>query len=156
MPTGQHKLPEKLKKLIIDTKKGTDLKIVIQKKLTESDVKQDQNRFMMPLNKIRNEFIEEHEEELLKQREGKDLKPLVVNIIEPSDVFRESSINLKRWEMDKSKTGAKPTVIYVLNKTWHTLLVNNGIGVGDTVQLWAFRVEKKLNFALVNVSKFEE
>lgn len=108
--------------LIVDTKKGTDLKLVIQKKLTESDASKGQNRFLMPLNQIQNKFLLDCEEESLKEcGEKGDKSAMVVKIIEPNNTSKETSINLKRWEMKKSN-GASATSVYVLNKTWYFIL----------------------------------
>lgn len=157
-PVDQDYMPEKLKQLIVETKGGTDLKLVIQKTLTLTDTERNQNRLLIPINQILNKFLTENEEKYLMKDDDdnnnkkRNLNAINAKIIEPKDIYSWTSINFKRWEM-KKKNGATTTCSYVLNKTWYKMLKRNGLKVGETVQLWAFRINGDLNFALVNVSR---
>lgn len=131
-------MPSDLKTLILETKRGRELKLVVQKKLTKSDIRTDFGRFLIPRGQTVHPFLEESETEMLKT------EFIEVNIIEPNNNWRESRIKLRRWEMKNE--------VYVLNGHWNSLVMENGLAPGMLIQLWSFRVDDKLSFAMVNLS----
>ncbi|GAA0169818.1 hypothetical protein LIER_24214 [Lithospermum erythrorhizon] len=109
-------------------------KLVVQRKLEDSDCNGGQNRFNIPKGKLHEEFLEEHEKSKKIQR---------VNIIDPS--FKHYRIELSKWNQNRP--------YYVLNgKTWRKIKIRNGLLPGMMMQLWAIRVDDELWFVLVNLT----
>ncbi|CAI9113019.1 OLC1v1013540C1 [Oldenlandia corymbosa var. corymbosa] len=115
--------------------------LVIQKRLTKTDLQGNQNRFSIPKRKIKNEFLNNPDKELLKQRdEDGHCKVLTLEVIEPQD--RVESVNLRRWLMNKEH--GKPSVSYVLNGDgWKNIRDGNNFQIGNLVQLWSVELDKR-------------
>ena len=127
---------------------GSDLVLVIQKPLFATDVSKKHYRLSMPLNQIKNEFLSRNEKDALMNQNGDGVPEMEVFLIEPSGQ-KETKMNLKIWVMPKGK--AKASYMYSLGKHWNEVVSGNGLEEGMTVQVWAFRVEGNLGFALVRV-----
>ena len=147
LPMPQPDLPEKFKERIKALGgSGTQVELVIQKALYDSDLRPNNNRLSMPFKQINEGFLREEERKDLAKR-----KAMIVPFIEPSGKCDE--MTLKQWDMPK-KTG-KTSSTYVLVTHWNKVLQANGLGLKDVVQVWSFRVgpEQKLCLALVVVSR---
>lgn len=121
---------------------GSEVKLVIEKTLFNSDLDRGQNRLTVPCKQIQNEFLKEDEKMSLckKQEDGKHVQGMEVSVIEPClDV---STLCLKKWDLSSSSS-------YALIKNWNNLAKKNHLMAGMKVQLWSFRVNKSLCFALV-------
>ena len=130
---------------------GSDLVLVIQKPLFATDVSKKHYRLSMPLNQIKNEFLSRNEKDALMNQNGDGVPEMEVFLIEPS-CQKETKMNLKIWVMLKDpKCKAKASYMYSLGKHWNEVVSGNGLEEGMTVQVWAFRVEGNLGFALVRV-----
>lgn len=124
------------------------VKLVIEKTLFETDVKAAEGRFSIPQNKMNNAFLKPDEEQLLSMRnEANKMCEMNVMLIEPS--YQTCEINLRKWTMNKNNGNASSS--YVLVKHWNGVVRRNRLRSGMQMQLWAFRKDENLCFALVNV-----
>ncbi|XP_074369236.1 uncharacterized protein LOC141710571 [Apium graveolens] len=125
---------------------GNDVRLLIQKTLTATDLAQDKNRFNIPAKRVRQEakgFLTEDEEKFLNQRYGDNsIVGMQVPLLEPS--LNRSEIKLKKWPMSNS-------FWYVLCTSWFQMQRNNHLQVGKDLQVWSFRVNGVLNLAMVKV-----
>ncbi|KAE8733762.1 hypothetical protein F3Y22_tig00000991pilonHSYRG00069 [Hibiscus syriacus] len=146
--SGRHQpvpdLPETFKD-IINGMGGSGEKLIIQKKLYSTDLSKGHCRLSVPLNQVKVEFLTDEEKNLLEQSSKKSIEAL---IIEPC--LRKSKMFLKRWEMRKPN-GKPSSVIYVFTGRWNSLAKDNELKEGDLIQMWSFRQNSKLCFALVLV-----
>ncbi|XP_031398168.1 B3 domain-containing protein At1g05920-like [Punica granatum] len=116
---------------------GSDVKLILEKKLTCSDMKADQGRFLLPRCQILANFLDQEEWQRLESGGN-----IWVPIIEPC--LRVSTLSLKRWKMSSSH-------VFVLNTGWNKIAHNPeyGLAEDDVVQVWSYRVEGRLCFAIV-------
>ncbi|KAF7138340.1 hypothetical protein RHSIM_Rhsim07G0194100 [Rhododendron simsii] len=130
---------------------GCELKLVIQKLLSISDLNSQKYRMSIPTGKIRNEFLRSEEKAMFDSgKEKGKIKGLEVELIEPS-CERVTTLSLRKWWMNKGNGKTNP-IYNLVNINWYNKVVlGNGLGNKTVVQLWAFRVEGKLQFALVKV-----
>ncbi|KAI8548164.1 hypothetical protein RHMOL_Rhmol07G0251100 [Rhododendron molle] len=130
---------------------GCELKLVIQKLLSISDVDRKKYRMSIPIGEIRNEFLRSEEKAMFDSGEEKGkIKGIEVELIEPS-CERVTTLSLRKWWMNKGNGKTNP-IYNLANINWYKKVVlGNGLGEKTVVQLWAFRVEGKLQFALVKV-----
>ncbi|XP_027769883.1 B3 domain-containing protein At3g25182-like [Solanum pennellii] len=122
-------------------------KLVIKKILFDTDVNSAEGRLSIPQNQMSNKFLNTGEEQLLNTRNGAKMSEMNVSLIEPSR--QVSQINLRKWTMNKSN--GKTSSSYVLVKNWNDVRKRNGLKSGMKMQLWAFRKDENLCFALVKV-----
>ncbi|XP_059446352.1 B3 domain-containing protein At3g25182-like [Corylus avellana] len=123
---------------------GRDVKLVIQKKLTTTDMEDSQDRLSIPRGQMRAYFLTQEEEAKLEEKEedGIHLKGLKVALIEPS--LKESAIFLKKWKLGSGST-------YMLSSPWKNVANKNGLKKGNIVQLWSFRVDHNPCLALIKL-----
>lgn len=127
----------------------SEKKLLIQKKLTMSDVAKNQNRISIPTKQVKDvKFLTDDEERLLSSHDGKNVGSLNVMMIEPS--LETSQVNFRMWEMEKGN-GCKSSISYVITKTWNKITERNKLKEGMTVQVWTFRINKILWLALVKL-----
>nr|GMC53175.1 B3 domain-containing protein At1g05920-like [Ipomoea batatas] len=144
-------LPVEFKNLILQLAGNRAVcveKLVIQKELTETDVKSSQNRLSIPASLVREEFLTEEEHLLLCQHNGKNVCSIEVPLITPMMEVAKGS--LRRWEM-KKESGVF-SVSYVIANTWNAIRRRNKFESKMIVQLWAIRVDVDLWMALVRLS----
>jgi hypothetical protein len=136
-------MPTELKDKIMGLH-GWDVRLVIQKKLTTTDMEDSQDRLSIPRGQMRAEFLTREEEAELEEKDsdGIHLKGLKVPLIEPS--LKESAIFLKKWKLGSSST-------YMLSSPWKKVANKNGLRKGNIVQLWSFRVDHKPCLALIKL-----
>ncbi|PNX92662.1 B3 domain-containing protein [Trifolium pratense] len=135
----------------IEQMEGSEVKLVIQKKLTVSDVTKSKSRFSIPIKKMIKDcnFLRPEEESSLdyarqKKTDGKKLDGMLVSVLDPNLILHDG-ICFKKWKM------AKNNEIYNLTKKWNHLVAKNRFKEKEKVQLWSFRSHKKLYFALVKL-----
>ncbi|KAG6397855.1 hypothetical protein SASPL_139305 [Salvia splendens] len=127
---------------------ATEAKLVIQKQLTSTDLSSGHNRLSIPFNNIENDFLTEEEKQyLLGQDEKKKKLFLEVEILQPS--LEVETVRFCRWDMPKEN--GKTSSTYAIRGKWNAIVNNNDLILGMTVQLWCFRVDRELCFALVSV-----
>jgi hypothetical protein len=143
VPEPPPDIPMELKDIIM-AKNGRDLKLVIQKKLYPSDLKDSYARLSIPKGQMRAEFLSEEDQMNLQQKEadGVRCKGLRVPLIEPC--LEESTISLKRWKFGSSNS-------YILSSPWNQVVANNGLKCEDIIQLWSFKVGHKPCLALIKL-----
>ncbi|XP_012846833.1 PREDICTED: B3 domain-containing protein At5g24050-like [Erythranthe guttata] len=149
-------LPEEFKKTIQEIGKGKNLseeaemKLVIQKGLFETDLAPGNNRLSIPFTRVRDHgFLTEEEARFLTTRDRNNkMKFKDVTIIEPS--LRREKVKLSRWDMKKGN-GKNTWSNYVINGKWRHIVERNRLEPGDVVQLWSFRIDQELHFALVKL-----
>ncbi|GAV70912.1 DUF313 domain-containing protein [Cephalotus follicularis] len=142
-------MPEEMKDFITKEMNGIHLVRVIQKILYQTDMGNIQNRLSIPFNQIiDNEefFLTPQEVKLLKER-----GEIQTTMVEPSLAISQEKMVLKQWDMNKPTR--KTSSMYVLRTGWNYLRERNGLKKFDIVQLWSFRVNGKLCFALFKVSE---
>ncbi|GAB4857874.1 hypothetical protein Ancab_015779 [Ancistrocladus abbreviatus] len=121
-----------------------DPKLVIEKKLTACDVNSSQARLTMPGNKT-SFFLTDDEREVINSKDEKgNPKGIDTTVIDPSLQIRD--IKLRKWCYSSSAS-------YVLVSGWNNVVRHNRLKTGDTVQVWSFRMQGKLGFALVNLGQ---
>ncbi|KAH7533894.1 hypothetical protein FEM48_Zijuj04G0180000 [Ziziphus jujuba var. spinosa] len=125
---------------------GSDIKLVIQKKLYKSDLERDNNSLSMPWNELKSEFLSPEEKTLLntKRENNNRHEGIEVLVIEPNQ--NVSQLCLEKWDSNDNSSS------YVLTKTWYDVARNNNLEVDDIVQVWSFRVNSDLSFVVVNLS----
>ncbi|XP_045828790.1 uncharacterized protein LOC123920556 [Trifolium pratense] len=135
----------------IEEMEGSEVKLVIQKELTASDVDKSKSRFSIPIKKMIKDckFLRLEEESSLdyvrqKKTDGKKLDGFLVSVLDPNLILHDG-ICFKKWKM------AKNTEIYNLTKKWNDLVAKNLFKENEKVQLWSFRSHQKLYFALVKL-----
>lgn len=131
-------LPEGLKRHIVENMGGSNCVLVIQKQLFFSDVNPQASRLLIPFSQVEShEFLNESEVECLNNKEA-----IKAPLVEPS--MEEAEINFKRWDMRK-----KP--MYAVTTSWNSIVKNNQLEVEDVIQLWSFRINSTLCFALLKL-----
>ncbi|KAK1582964.1 hypothetical protein Q3G72_019816 [Acer saccharum] len=149
-------IPEEVRNYIERRLNGTDIMLVIEKKLTATDMNKGENRLSVPRKQVRADFLTEEEKEKL----GNKLKKKVgIEVLMIQPCLKEATgLVLKRWNMSE-------TFSYALIGKWTAAVVENetnGLRTGSLVQLWSFRFPKEsssklgLGFALVNLNPGEE
>ncbi|XVF71354.1 hypothetical protein PTKIN_Ptkin12aG0030300 [Pterospermum kingtungense] len=137
-PQQQPDLPERLKKMIKDMG-GTDVKLIIQKPLYRTDLSMSHGRLSIPINQVQVEFLTPEEKILVNDKNSEGIK---VSVIDPS--LKTRRLFFRRWYM-------RSCSVYALRTEWKSVLRDNDLKVNDVIQVWSFRVESKLCFALVLV-----
>jgi hypothetical protein len=149
-PKRQRKNPIEMKQMPtkfedkIKGMQGSDIKLVIQKELTPSDLKANNNRLTIPSGQMKHEFLNKEEQVRLQDKEadGIHFKGMKVPLIEPG--LQESTILLKEWQVGNTKP-------YVLSNPWIKVAERNKLKSSDTIQLWSFRVKQSLRLALIKL-----
>ncbi|TYJ27997.1 hypothetical protein E1A91_A07G227700v1 [Gossypium mustelinum] len=137
-PIPPTNLPPKFRQLIVEDMGGRGLVLVIQKTIFFSDINPTASRFSIPFSQVKtHDFLNEAE-----AKELDDKNPMQVWLLDPS--MKGTNITFNKWVMGSSS-------LYVLTNTWNPVLKNNQLKKGDMVQLWSFRVNYLLCFALVKL-----
>ncbi|KAM6568548.1 hypothetical protein CsatB_016533 [Cannabis sativa] len=126
-----------------DHPQQSPLKLVIQRKLFQSDTQPNLNRLQMPLKQISSDdFLNDDEKNKINQKEG-----IKVRFIQPN-LEEENDLTLTRW-----KYKGENSLCYVLNKNWYRGVVQkNRLKMGQIVQVWFFRdKDGSPCFAMVNL-----
>ncbi|KAL5081928.1 hypothetical protein RYX36_010349 [Vicia faba] len=130
---------------------GDEVKFVIEKELTNSDLTQTNGRLSIPKGKINESFLTPAEESYLDYERNKQEKiaGIYVSLLD-HDLNLWDEMCLKKWKMET-------TEVYNITDGWNELVADNKWKKGQKVllQLWSFRRNHKLYFALVKLSKDE-
>nr|XP_043615667.1 putative B3 domain-containing protein At2g27410 [Erigeron canadensis] len=128
-----------LRNFIASVVGGSRFKLLIQKKLTTSDVTKSQGRLLIPTTNVEDSGILT-EIEKRELEEGEDISlPVLV-----SERREWTTVNLKRWNMNKK--------IYALKTGWNGIVDTNGFKEGVVIQVWSFRDnQERLCLAIVRV-----
>ncbi|KAH6780889.1 hypothetical protein C2S52_012126 [Perilla frutescens var. hirtella] len=165
---GQHSpLPEEFGKFIEEMGNGktlTPATLVIQKCLFYTDVNPSHNRLSIRMSQImRDDFLTDDEKRRLNEdkerkkfndyedKERKKKNFMVVKIIEPS--LKLETVKFCRWDMPKKGNCGRTSSSYVINGNWSAIMMRNGLRKEMGVQLWCFRIDQKLCFALVRLPR---
>ncbi|KAL5785462.1 hypothetical protein ACOSQ2_007854 [Xanthoceras sorbifolium] len=138
-------LPQKFKDRI-ERLNGTNIMLVSQKRLTCTDLDPHQGRLSVPKGQaLTHDFLSEEEMGQADLKEG-----LRCSLIQPC-LEETTDIGLRKWKMNK-------TFSYTLIRRWNSVAENqrNRLEIGGWMQLWCFRVDSKLWFALVNLAQEED
>ncbi|GJX97787.1 retrotransposon protein, putative, ty1-copia subclass [Tanacetum coccineum] len=141
-PIVKNEVTEQLESCIRETIKGSDIKLVIQKLLYMSDLNKSQNRLNMPINQLETkDFLTNEEKTDLKS--GKEI---VVPLLGPTLRMYAEPMKLKIRPMGRTNN-------YVLMNKWNNFVEENKdyLKQLSTIQLWSFRVDQQLCFALAVV-----
>ncbi|KAK1425556.1 hypothetical protein QVD17_20915 [Tagetes erecta] len=143
-----NKVTERLKEFIVNEIKGTELTLVIQKNMFKSDTDKGLNRLNMPIKQLESdEFLREDERRILSKTNPKE-NEIEVMVLGPTLEMYEKPMKLKMWHM-------KSSVNYVLTTSWHSFWRENkkDLDKDSTIQVWSFRRDEKLCFAVVCVAR---
>ncbi|XP_071917170.1 putative B3 domain-containing protein At5g35780 [Coffea arabica] len=134
-------IPEKFKNRILEFGGSEEsIVFVFQKVLTDTDVNTHFSRLLVPFKQIKSGFLTPEEQARFwdpNQKFGID-----AIFVDPS--LDEGRMNLRRWEMGK-KDG-KISYNFALISNWIKVVAKN-----ELRQLWAFRRDLQLGFALILV-----
>jgi hypothetical protein len=134
----------------IEKLKGIDVKLVIQKRLTMTDLTRNHGRLSVPIGQIKIE-----ESSLLTQEEGmsldyvpqkkgsKKLDGMSVSMLD-TNLKLWDEMCFKKWKMGKSQ-------VYNIMGGWYKLVEENHLKEDQKIQLWSFKRDNHLNFALVKL-----
>nr|XP_043625886.1 putative B3 domain-containing protein At3g24850 [Erigeron canadensis] len=130
---------------------GSDIKLVIQKKLFASDLKQSQNRLSMPFNQLEtHDFLTPDEIEILNRHKHDEncltKLGIEVGLLGPTFEMYDKKIEFKIWDMQKTHN-------YVLITNWYNFVMDhkNILKEGANIQVWSFRKKQELCFAVACV-----
>ncbi|GJX74862.1 B3 domain-containing protein, DNA-binding pseudobarrel domain protein [Tanacetum coccineum] len=126
---------------------GSDVKLVIQKTLFESDLKRSQNRLNMPFKQVEtNDFLTDEEIRFLDRKS--DDAEIKVQLVGPNLQMFNKPMYLKIWNMTNTKN-------YVLKTNWCDFVEANKMVLEEkaTIQVWSFRKDEQLCFAVVRVDE---
>jgi hypothetical protein len=138
-------LPQEVKERIASMK-GKDVELVVDKLLYATDVNAGNSRLSIPLRQvIAKNFLTDEEKRALI-----DDNCLKVKILEPS-LEMVSDMNLKQWNMFKKKGSVSSSYVFITH--WNSLRRRSNLHRQDRIQVWSFRVENDLYFALVKVGE---
>ncbi|KAL5770514.1 hypothetical protein ACOSP7_014668 [Xanthoceras sorbifolium] len=88
-------LPEEFRSMI-DKLNGTDIMLVIQKNITETDMDTKLNCLSVPRKQVRAEFMTEEEKQRLEKKQGRE-----VLMIQPC-LEEAKEITLQKWNMSET------------------------------------------------------
>ncbi|CAI0374345.1 unnamed protein product [Linum tenue] len=139
-------LPERFASYI-DEVRGREVKMVIQKRLSRTDLDQSQARLSIPRGAVEEEFLTAEEAAELGKRWGTHGCRLggvdARLIVEPRE--KEWLVHLKQWGTVFGRGN------YVLTSQWNSVVEEVKFGEDDAIQLWSFRVGRELNLVLVRL-----
>ncbi|CAL1386001.1 unnamed protein product [Linum trigynum] len=147
-------IPERFRHHIETNLNGRDIKLIVQKRLYESDLKTGEGRLSIPAKKMCQGLLTRKEEEWLRTRDrGEAVPAMELLLLDPE--LGEGKIVFKLWEMNKPN--GTTSYMYVLARYWNHVVKKNGLKTGEVVQVWGFRMGEdepgRLGLALVRLSK---
>lgn len=146
-PPISNDITERLKEHITHEQNGTNIMLVIQKKLFASDLAGNQNRLTMPYNQLQTiDFLTEQERDYLLT----DKSEIDVSLLGPTFQMFHKSMKLVRWAINS-------TTSYILRTEWNNFVKENksDLKQGAIIQVWSYRKEdqNKPCFAIAVVKK---
>lgn len=144
-PVVKNEVTEQLQKFIrSDEMNGAELKLVTQKVLYMSDLKQDQNRLSLPLKQlITEDFLTTEERLKLENKEEME-----VRVVGPTLEMYKEPMTMTIWPM-------KNTHNLVLKTNWYHFVKEHKEHLKELskIQVWSFRKDNQLCFALAVVAR---
>ena len=143
-PIVKNEVTEQLESCIRERIKGSEIKLVIQKVLYMSDLSKSLNRLNLPFNQLETkDFLTDEEKTNLERGEE-----IVVPLLGPTLRMYDEPMKLKIRRMLSTKN-------YVLMNKWNNFVEENKDYLKhlSTIQLWSFRVDQQLCFALAVVNR---
>ncbi|KAJ0014358.1 hypothetical protein Pint_20342 [Pistacia integerrima] len=123
-------MPERFR-AIVESMNGSDVTFVIEKELTKTDLKQQNNRLSLPKKQIKTDsFLTSEDKDILDAKANNEIKVLLVTPCE-----KQVGVTFKKWRM-------KNTFVYNIIGDWFKKVVDdadNRLKVGKMVRLWSFR-----------------
>ena len=147
-PPISNDITERLKEHITHEQNGTNIMLVIQKKLFASDLAGNQNRLTMPYNQLQTiDFLTEQELDYLLT----DRSEIDVSLLGPTlQMFTSQPMKLVRWAINS-------TTSYILRTGWKNFVQENknDLKQDATIQVWSYRKEdhNKPCFAIAVVKR---
>nr|XP_004231679.2 putative B3 domain-containing protein At2g27410 [Solanum lycopersicum] len=139
-------LPDELKEMISGMGvQISQVKLVIQKVLYDTDLSYKQVRLSIPINQVENkDFLTPQQKMVLETRDivSNKKSKIQFNLIEPS--LEKTKIHLAKWDMSNTSN-------YVLLNGWMQVVERNILKSGMVVQLWSFNQDLVPWLALVLV-----
>ncbi|XP_022998957.1 B3 domain-containing protein At2g31720-like [Cucurbita maxima] len=152
-PVVEEEMPAEMREHITERMGGYRVQMIIEKKLTATDMRTNQGRLSLPKKMVRVEFMTAEEEKMLEHRsKGDDELNYIDTFIVGSDL-RVNPIRFKKWLMGKNYVNC------LVNK-WNSFARAYGLKTGTKVRVWSFRVDERdendvvkseLRFALVKI-----
>ncbi|XP_076918910.1 putative B3 domain-containing protein At2g27410 [Bidens hawaiensis] len=145
MPVVINEVTKRLNEFVTNELNGTELQLVIQKRLYYSDRLQSQNRLSIPVKQMESvEFLTTDETRTLNTKENK----IEVLLVGPTLKVYNKPMELTMWNMQSS-------VNYVLKSHWFEFWSENKACLKEDskIQVWSFRRGRQLCFAVVCVEK---
>ncbi|KAJ9563732.1 hypothetical protein OSB04_008892 [Centaurea solstitialis] len=139
-----NEITDRLKAFITEDMNGSDLKLVIQKILYVTDLDKHQNRLSMPVKQLEKvKFLTDDEKRLLDED-----REFEVALLGPTLRMHTEPMRLKKWNLNTTSN-------YVLRTNWNRFVDDNReeLAVNTRVQVWSFRKDEKLCFALACVGR---
>ncbi|XP_071713805.1 B3 domain-containing protein At2g31720-like [Rutidosis leptorrhynchoides] len=137
-----------LLKRLIDEINGSDLKLLIQKRLYHSDLRGCQNRLTIPMNQMQKncEFLSPDEENILVDKQ----RGIEVGLMGPKLQMYNKKMVLRKFCMSHTSS-------YVLSNNWNQFVRDymNDLKENTMIQVWSFRRNQELVFAVVVVGDEE-
>lgn len=146
LPVVHNEVTKRLKEFITNEMNGSDIHLVIQKRLFSSDVSRNHNRLNMPIKQLMTtDFLREEEKRFLAISKENEIK---VPLVGPKLRTYEQLMGFKTWRMVSTKN-------YVLKTNWFKFLEENkhDLKKGELIQVWSFRINNQLCFAVACVNK---
>ncbi|KAH0696163.1 hypothetical protein KY290_013535 [Solanum tuberosum] len=128
-PVLTDKLKEKISRMGVQI---SQVKLVIQKVLYDTDLSYKHLRLSIPVNQVENkDFLTPQQKMVLETRDivSNKKSKIQFNLIEPS--LEQTKIHLAKWDMSNSSN-------YVLLNDWMQVIERNNLKSGMVVQLWSF------------------
>ncbi|XP_030532085.1 putative B3 domain-containing protein At3g24850 [Rhodamnia argentea] len=119
--------------------RGRDVRLVVEKRLSATDMNPGQSRFSIPKSQVLTEFLGDQEIKTLDSNGG-----IKVSLVDPCLEIHHG-LQLKKWSYSNK------TFSYVLTNRWNAVAhpsKQNGLIKDGLVQLWSFRVDGNLYFCL--------
>ncbi|KAH7839888.1 hypothetical protein Vadar_010025 [Vaccinium darrowii] len=142
VPENRRDLPAEFKERIQNLG-GNKATLVIEKDLFPTDVSTSHARLSIPWTQIKDKgFLSGEEKAFLTPREnGSSVAEIRARII--GENGKENETGILRWKTNSP--------VYNLAKGWNGVVRDHGLCKNMIVQLWSFRVDEKLWFALVKL-----
>ncbi|PWA72507.1 hypothetical protein CTI12_AA269900 [Artemisia annua] len=124
-------ITKRLKEHITHEQNGTNIMLVIQKKLFKSDLAANQNRLTMPYNQLQTiDFLTEQEREYLLTAESN----IDVSLLGPTLQMFTKKMKLVRWAINSTQS-------YILRTGWNNFVQENKNDLKQEaiIQVWSYR-----------------
>lgn len=144
VPTQTTTPPEWLVNVTMREDNGYDPKLIIARKLFQSDLDKVQSRLSMPLNQVvSSDFLTEEEARIIYEQSVLKIHKEGVSVVLVDPLLNKHVVDLRKWKMSGNWN-------YVFVDGWNDVVAKNTFKVHDVFHVWSFRSGGgKLCFALV-------